>query len=199
MFVPFFVPFFLLGGWIKGAIAGAGAAILWSLDSKVEVLLTMREQHAERSFISLMIMDLLFQPWAADVHVKTNKHILCKPLYLFWFWWSFSFFLVFFFSFWVFCCWLFGLSLTSPNSKRKSEYRIAKSIPGLKCQWFQLKVVDAFTELNIPKLNCKFNSRSEWLVQLKRKPQLSFLFSPSFYLLSDDEFPVAGRGDPQQK
>lgn len=73
MFVPFFLPFFLLGGWIKGAIAGAGAAILWSLDSKVEVLLTMREQHAERSFISLMIKELLFQPRAADVHVKTNK------------------------------------------------------------------------------------------------------------------------------
>lgn len=76
---------------------------------------------------------------------------------------------------------------------------ITKSVLGLKCKWFQLKVVDAFTELNIPKFNCKFNSRSEWLVQLKRKSQLSFLFSPSLYLLSDDEFPVAGRGEPKQK
>lgn len=135
--------------------------------------------------------------WCSCENKQTNKHILCKSLYLFWFWWGFSF--SFFFSFWFFCCWLFGLSLTSPNAKRKSEYRIAKSMPGLKCQWFQLKVVDAFTELNISKLNCKFKSRSECLAQLKRKPQLSFLFSPSLYPLSDDEFPVAGRGDPQQK
>lgn len=103
---------------------GAGATILWSLDPEVEVLLRMREQHAERSHISLMIMELFFQPWAADVYVKTNKYILCKPL------------------FFVVLLLLIVWSVTHfPNSKRRSEYMITKSIPGLKCQWFQLKVV----------------------------------------------------------
>lgn len=163
----------------------------------------------ERSFVSLIIMELFLQFWAADVHMKTNRLISYVNHY---------FVLFCFFRFvWLVgfcccccCCWfcccccllclfLELLSLNSPNSKRRSEYMIAKSIPGLKCQWLQLKVVDALTELNISKLNCRSNSGSEWLVQLKRKPQLSFLFSPSLYLLSDDEFPGPGRGDPEQK
>lgn len=71
MSVPFFFLFLFSGGW-----------------TTVEVLYWRWEiNKVGKSLVFQMIMELLFQPWAADVYVKINKKkiskfILFKPLFL---------------------------------------------------------------------------------------------------------------------
>lgn len=176
MFVPFFFLFLFPEAWIKAVIAGAGAAIL---NHKVEVLYWgWKSTQARKSLVWLMTMEPLFQPWAADVYVKTDKqtshlnhHFLVGEE---------------------------GCPI-APFPHLQKAIKIYDHHSRSETPMVLLKSHGCIYRVQISDFSFKFSCRSEWLAQLKRNPQLWFLFSSSLCLLSDHESPVTVRVEPKPK